>query len=62
MARISSTAVEARKLTEPMILPERIASKGLSRTAALATQRRRCMFMMVDRDGRSRSTNGTMML
>ena len=62
MARISSTAVEARKLTEPMILPDRMASNGDSRSAALATQRRRCMFMITDSDGRSFSTCGTIML
>ena len=61
-ASTSSTEVEARKLTEPMMLPERMASKGLSRRAALATQRRRCMFMMLERDGRRFSISGTVRL
>ena len=52
-------ADEAKKLTEPMILPDRIASKGLSRRVALATQRRRCMFMMLESEGRRFSTRGT---
>lgn len=61
-ARISSTAVEARKLTEPMILPDRMASNGLSRWVALATQRRRCMFMITDSEGRRFSISGTTIL
>ena len=35
-----------KKLTEPIRLPERIASNGVSRRVALATQRRRCRLMI----------------
>jgi hypothetical protein len=59
IARTSSTEVEARKLTEPIRLPEMMASIGLSRSVALATQRRRCIDMITDSDGVCRSTNGT---
>ena len=54
MAKLASTRraeVEARKLTEPIKLPARIASKGVSWRAALATQRRRCRLMITDSDG-----------
>ncbi|WDR01638.1 hypothetical protein PSQ19_12815 [Devosia algicola] len=42
-----------------MILPDNMASKGLSRPAALATQRRRYMFMITDKEDRIRSSQGT---
>ncbi len=58
MARIISTVVEARKLIEPIKLPERMASSGDSRLAMLATQRRRCMLMITESDGRRRSISG----
>ena len=58
-ARISSTEVEARKLTDCMRLPERIASSGLSRRAALATQRRRWMLMITESEGRRISMSRT---
>ncbi len=58
-ASISSTEVEARKLTEPIRLPARMASIGVSRLTAFATQRRRCIDMIVLSDGRSFSSSGT---
>ena len=54
-ARINSAVVEAKNETELMILPDRMASSGVSRREAWVTQLKRCSFISADREGRLRS-------